>query len=96
MKIIQLLAQTIDAHELGIPTVAKGGSATLDGILTTIYTVAGLIAVVVIIIAGYMYTTSAGNASAVVKAKNAILYSVIGIIVIILAFTITRFVEGKF
>ncbi|MNL79813.1 hypothetical protein D3C87_2065000 [compost metagenome] len=53
-------------------------------------------AVIVIIIAGFIYTTSGGDAGAVKKAKNMVLYSVVGIVVIALAFVITQFVAGRF
>lgn len=60
--------------------------------LNIFYFVAGIASVIVIIIAGYMYATSAGNPQTTSKAKNAILYSVIGLVVIIFAFAITHFI----
>lgn len=87
-------AQTLNANELNIPTIS--GDAGIAGILSIVYLVAGIIAVIVIVIAGYMYTTSGGDAGAVKKAKNMILYSVVGIVVIGLAFVITQFVAGRF
>ena len=53
-------------------------------------------AVIVIIIGGFMYITSAGNTDRIKTAKNAILYSVIGLVVVITAFIITRYVIGVF
>ena len=53
-------------------------------------------AVLVIIFAGYMYVTSGGDPAAVTKAKNAILYSVVGLVIVALAFVITQFVIGSF
>ena len=43
-----------------------------------------------------MYITSAGNTDRIKTAKNAILYSVIGLVVVITAFIITRYVIGVF
>jgi len=60
------------------------------------YYAVGLIAVVMIIISGFTMVTSAGEAEAIKKAKNTILYSVIGIIFVSLAFVITNFVIGAF
>jgi hypothetical protein len=96
INLIRYIAQTIPANEVGIPTSVKGDLSTLDGILSAVYTVAGIICIIVIVVAGYMYTTSAGNASSVTKAKNAILFAVIGLVVIIIAFGITRFITGRF
>jgi len=84
----------LDATNLGIPTTHV--DSTFAGLLSITYWVAGVIAVIVIIVAGFMYVTSGGDAAKVVKAKNAILYAVIGLVIIILAFVITGFVTGSF
>lgn len=64
--------------------------------LNLVYYIAGIVAVIVIIIAGLMYTTSMGDSGRVTRSKNMILYSVIGIGVIIAAYAITNFVVGTF
>lgn len=91
-KIWNYLAQ-IDAGSVNIPNTTS--DYLWQGILDAIYFVAGAACVIVIIIAGYIYVTSVGNPTSVSKAKNAILYAVIGLVVIILAFVITRFVIGS-
>ena len=63
--------------------------------LTTVYTITGMVAVIVIIIAGYIFATSNGNAAKAQKARQAILYAVIGIIVVLMAFAITQYVIGN-
>ena len=95
MKYILLqLAQTIDATDSNIPTLTSGEVVT--NTLNLAYFLAGIIAVIVIIVGGIMYTTSAGNAGSVTKAKNMILFSVIGLVVILSAFALTNFVIGRF
>jgi len=94
MQLFNTLAQTLSADELNIPKV--DGTTGIADILGIVYFIAGIVAVIVIIIAGYMYTTSGGDAGAVKRAKNMILYAVVGIVVIALAFTITQFVAGRF
>lgn len=93
-EIFTQFAQRIDAGNSGIPE----GTADdiLLGILTTVYGIAGVIAVIVIIIAGISFINSGGDSSRVAKAKNQILYSVIGIIFIMAAFAITNFVIRSF
>jgi ABC-type Fe3+ transport system permease subunit len=56
----------------------------------------GAIAVVMIVIGGIRYTTSNGDSSAITSAKNTILYSVIGLVVAILAYSIVNFVLTQF
>lgn len=67
-------------------------SAEVAQILMNVYIVAGIAAVVVIIIGGIRYATSAGDSSGVQSAKNTIQYAVIGLVVILAAAAITDFV----
>lgn len=62
------------------------------GIISGVVGILGLVAVVVIIIGGINYMTSAGDAGKVKKAKDTILYGVIGLVVCVLAFAIVNFV----
>ncbi|MBQ9484863.1 hypothetical protein IJU85_02050 [Candidatus Saccharibacteria bacterium] len=82
-----------------IPVVDKDSNEALDvsvsNILNAIIGVLGLVAVVVIIIGGVSYMTSAGDAGKVKKAKDTILYGVIGLIIVALAFAIVNFVIGN-
>jgi hypothetical protein len=52
----------------------------------------GIAAVVVIIYAGFRYVTSAGSQDGVKAAKDAIIYAIIGLIVVALAQAIVHFV----
>ena len=73
-----------------------GSSSTLMDQLQLILNVAlgviGFVAVVMIVIGGLQYTTSSGDAGKVTKAKNTIMYGVIGLVVALLAFAIVNFV----
>lgn len=66
------------------------GSVT--GILNAVIGVLSFVCVVVIIIGGVTYMTSSGDAGKVKKAKDTILYGVIGLAVCVLAFAIVNFV----
>jgi hypothetical protein len=54
--------------------------------------VLGAVAVIVIIFAGIFYTTSGGDAASVTKAKNTLLYAVIGLVVALISYAIVNFV----
>lgn len=68
-------------------------------ILNTVYLWIGIIATIVIIIAGIFYMISLGDAAKIQRAKNAIIYAIIGLIVTLAAFAITNLVinalEGR-
>lgn len=95
MKALTYLAQLLQSGDIkNLPTNTP--NEILHNTLGIVYWVGGVVAVVVIIIAGYIYVTSSGDAAAVTKAKNAILYAIIGLVVIIMAFIVTQFVIGRF
>lgn len=83
----------ISASDVNIPEVSAD-VAVID-ILDTVYFLAGAIAVLIIVIAGFLYVTSAGNPERVKRAKDALIGAVIGLVVIVLAFAITQFILGR-
>lgn len=85
----------ITPEEIGIPRVTDADQAASD-ILNLVYLVAGITCVVVIVIAGFMFTTASGDASLIKKAREMVIGAVIGLVVILLAFVITGFVLGRF
>ncbi len=85
----------------GLPNPCKGEECTevTNGIakevINTLLLVAGTIAVAMVIFGGVQMTTSAGNPATVTKAKRTITYSVIGIVVVVLAYAIVNFVVDR-
>jgi hypothetical protein len=74
---------------------AKGeddAEEVVKNVLNTVFTWTGIIAVIVIIIGGVLYMTSQGDPGKIARAKNAIMFAVIGLIVTLLAFAIVNFV----
>lgn len=71
-------------------------NSDLMGILTTIINVivgvVGFVAVVMIVVGGISFVTSQGDSGKVAKARNTILYGVVGLVVALLAFAIVNFV----
>jgi len=80
--------------DIGIPTLES--DQVLANGLDIVYTLAGIAAVIVIIIGGIMYSLSAGDSGRITKAKNMIFYAVVGLVVVLIAFAVTNFVSGRF
>lgn len=95
MTVYQVFGALINATEVGIPK-PNGGSddGLIAKVLLPVYFWAGVVAVIVIVVAGFIYTTSAGDSSRVNRAKNAILGAVVGLVFVICAFAITQIVQG--
>lgn len=80
----------------GINVPQADADVVLRNVLNTAYFVAGIIAVIVIVIAGINYSLSAGDSGKLTKARNQIIYSVVGIVILLSAFGITNFIIGRF
>ena len=95
MNVVEYIAARIPAGgDTGIPKV--GADNAIEGILNTAYYAAGIVAVIVIIISAVFYVISQGDPSKTKRAKDGILYAVVGLAVVMLAFIITNFVIGRF
>ena len=62
--------------------------------LNVALTLAAIIAVIALVIAGFRYITAAGDESKAEKAKHAILYAIIGLVVIGISIAIVNLVVG--
>ena len=95
MKISTLLSQLkVSPSDIGYTPGVTEESEGLTYILNAIYMWAGIVAVIVIIIAGYLFVTSRGDATQMKRSKDAIRAAVIGLVIVMMAFVITRFVIG--
>jgi len=76
----------------------KGENAKkiIGTIVNTLLFLVGVASVIVIIVGGIMYTTSGGDSGGVTKAKNTILYAVVGLVVAFMAFAIVNWVVKVF
>ena len=68
----------------------------MNSIINIFLYVVGTLAVVMIIVGGIQYALSAGDAGKMGKAKNTIMWSVVGLVIAILAWAIVNFVLGVF
>lgn len=80
-------------------TGAGGGGTTstdpaviIKNIVNILLYIIGAVSVVMIVIGGFKYVVSNGDAAQVKSAKDTIFYAVIGIIVAVLAYAIVNFV----
>lgn len=55
----------------------------------------GVVAVVMVVIAGFKYMTSGGDSSSIASAKNTLIYAIVGLVIASLAYVIVHFVLAK-
>lgn len=90
--IAMILASIIDRPE-SLPDQDVG--VTLSNILNIVYFAIGIVAVGMIIFAGIQYLTANGEPDKAKKAMNTIIFSVVGLVVVVAAFAITTFVMNQ-
>ncbi len=91
---IYLLAAYVTENELPIP---KGSltQGTIADVLHIIFGFAGGIALLIVTVAGLKYVLSSGDPQSIHKAKDTILYALVGLVICVLAFSIVSFTIGK-
>lgn len=79
----------------GLQTGSDLVGAIVD-IVNVLLTLAAVIAIIFVIIGGVRYITSQGDEDAALLAKNTIIYSILGVVVIALSAVIINFLLGAF
>ena len=77
------------------PPAGRGVEGLIKMAVNLLSIVAGIIAVIMIMIAGLKYITSQGDAAQISSAKNALIYAVIGLMIAGLAQVIVQFVLAR-
>jgi hypothetical protein len=101
-----LAASAKDEICSGIGAASGGGgcanpkdSPTINSVISTVINIlsafVGIIAVIMIIFAGFKYVTSGGDSGKISSAKNTLTYAVVGIVVAGVSQLIVRFVVTK-
>lgn len=87
-----------DGQSSQVCGATSGDSAQnlMKNVINTLLLVLGIIAVIMIVVGGIRYTLSGGDASSIKAAKDTVLYSVVGLVVAMLAYAIVNFVVDRF
>ncbi|MCL1839676.1 pilin [Candidatus Saccharibacteria bacterium] len=95
-KILMILGDVSGSVEDSINDATGGGGVSsvedvIAPIVITVIFLVGIIAAIMIIVGGVNYAMSQGDSGKVKKAKDTIMYGIIGLVVAILAFAIVSF-----
>ena len=63
-------------------------------ITSTLVYLVGALSVIMLIVGGLRYVTSAGDSKRVADAKSTITYAIVGVVVALLAYAVIKFVTG--
>jgi len=76
-------------------TPANDFNSIVAIIVNTLLFLIGAISVLMVIVGAFMYTTSGGDSAQLTKAKNTIIYSIVGLVVAALAYAIVTYVVAQ-
>lgn len=95
-ELLRIVAGNFSVDKSDVDAIpALSDDSVVNGLINGAFTLIGLICVVMIIVGGIRYMTSQGDSGTIAKAKNTILYAIIGLVVTLFAFVIVNFViEG--
>jgi hypothetical protein len=83
----------------GSGCASADGEPTVNSLVTSIVNilswVVGVLAVIMLIFAGFQYVTSGGDSGKIGNAKNTMIYAIVGIAVVAFSQTIVKFVIQK-
>lgn len=86
----------LNPNDLGLKNApTQVGPTQVEAILGSVYLVAGIVAVLAIIIGAIRFMAANGEAAKVATAKNVISYAVVGLVVVLMAAALTNWVIGQ-
>ena len=89
---VNVLVSTVSTPNISPLPKVEPGDSTVKIVLNVVFAITGSISLLVITIAGLRYIVSHGSPQEVAKAKNAIIYALVGLVITIMAATIVNFV----
>lgn len=89
-------ADALGLDKAGNLGLEKGLEGIIANIIKKALTLVGTLALAFLVYGGFLYITAAGDTQQIEKGKKVIIYAIIGIIVIGLAYALVEFVIGAF
>lgn len=71
------------------------GNKLIGDVVRTLLFIVGVLSVVMIIFSGILYVISSGDAGKVARAKNTLTYSIVGLVVSLIAYAIVTWVVAQ-
>jgi hypothetical protein len=92
-QVMQQHLAAVSAPDLTVLPHPNTGS-TIKSVLEIVFSVMGAVSLLILVLAGFSFITSQGDAQKVATARNAIIYASAGLAVSILAVSLVGFVIG--
>lgn len=91
------LAQVPIRTPSDLPTTQFGSvESSINTIFNLVFAIAGAVFVILLLVGGVQYLTAAGNEEATAKARRLLVDAIVGLVIVLAAFAIGRFILGRF
>ncbi|HEY5550159.1 MAG TPA: pilin [Candidatus Saccharimonadales bacterium] len=84
------------AAQQGTNDPLSGPGGLINTAANIVALITGIAAVIMIILGGFMYITAAGNVERAAAGRRRIVYSLVAVIIVALAWTLTSFITDRF
>jgi hypothetical protein len=84
-----------DCNRTDLENSSSSLSTTLTNIVNVLSVIIGVGAVIMLIISGLRYVTSAGDSGQITSAKHTFIYALVGLIIVALAQSLVKFVINR-
>lgn len=84
------------AKVAGISNSSTDLSGSVASILNFVLSFVGVIFLILLIYGGFLWMTSTGNQESITKARNIVISAIIGLVIVLSAYTITRYIGTTF
>ncbi len=88
-------ACSVSPDAIGCGTSILAADGFVFNAIKTVIIIIGALSAIMIIVGGLRYTLSGGDAAGLKGAKDTIIYSLVGLVVALMSFTIVSFVISK-
>jgi Type IV secretion system pilin len=92
-SLLYILAAT-NVEPGALPKV-NADSNSIQIVLSTVFVIIGAVALLIIVVSGFRYITSGGEADKIAKAKNGVVYALVGLVIAISAQAIVSYVARR-
>lgn len=82
--------------QAGVPSTFSSVSTSIGTIFNLVFAIAGAVFVILLLVGGIQYLTAAGNEEATGKARRLLVDAIVGLIIVLAAYAIGRFILGRF
>lgn len=94
LKFLNTIAGFIDNTQVNAPQQSLENS-DIQSVLQLVFGLSGAVALLIMVVSGLRFVFSQGDPNSITKARNSLIYALIGLVICSAGFSIVTFVLGR-